>query len=547
MTTKRVGIYARYSTDQQSPKTITDQVSNCRDLMARDHPDWREEGIYSDQGKSGMSGRRLGLQRLLADARAGRIDVILMDTNSRLYRKASRWLTLLEELKYAGIRVLSCDGRIDTDDKNFTMMVLGYAMVNQLQVEAGSGQVHTAHRRAFESGHWVGVIPYGYDAVQHHDGRRRNTRLVVNKTEAAVIVQVFGWFVSGWTVYKICQELNERGIPNKRGRPWNYTSLYPNATRCVGMLANPIFVGAPRWNRTRCALHPVTDTRVPVLRDQSELVVHQDEALRIVPQRLWEQAQRRLRDIAAETAQRRRSKPNGAGPGRKAGGYLLSNCLRCGCCGSPVIVVRSGGPRGALYGCAKRRRDPDACRYFRQLRRDQLEEGVFNALETRLFDDAEVNRILAELRDHLSVARGETELADLRRRELQTNKEIDHLLAAVRRGVVSPSLQDDLSRLEHEKNAVAARIVTLAGRGNVVDLLPRHLDRRQRVLGDIRQLAQRDVIAARTTLQKLIGGTITLHQTSRGQIVANLRGSIAGLLDALDARPVLSDNDCQRS
>src|SRR5262249_44421474 len=124
---------------------------------------------------------------------------------------------------------------------------------------------------------------------------------------------------------------------------------------------------------------------------------------------------------------------------------------------------------------------------------------------------------------------------------------IEGLLAAVKRGIISTSLQDDLTRLERDKGIVASRLAALANAPKIVDLLPGYLSKRRRVLDDIRRLAQRDVIAARTALQKLIGGTITLHQSGRGQIVANLRGSIAGLLDALEARQILSDNDCQRS
>jgi DNA invertase Pin-like site-specific DNA recombinase len=521
---KRAAIYARHSTrGQESANEDREQIANCRRLIAKHG--WQEVGLYSDPGKSGMIARRPEVQRLLADARAHRIDVIVMDSSSRLHRKLHRQLATLEELKFIGVRVISCDGLIDTDHTNFEIMVAGVGMANQVQVQQTSRHVRETLSHLFKRGRWVGPPVFGYDIVRGETG----ARLVVNEDEAAIVRRCFETFVAGHTIYAIVKRLRAEGITNKRGREWSYSSLYSDRTRAIGLFGNPIYAGRPSWGRTRQPLDPRTDARVPRLQPPSERLTFHDESLRIVSDDLWRKAQLRLDAIRAETEARRLRLGNGAGPGRR-GTFVLSTQLVCGCCKSPFVIVRHDG----VYGCSTRRRDKDACRYDRKISRTALEEAIFKAVEDSLFDDAECERVLAAIRERLERRDDEGERQRLRRRLATINREVENVLAEIRRGRASDALRRDLERLEEQKRVVEAELTVPADKGVVVDI-ERKLAKRRQALAGLRRLAREDVVAARAALRGVLGGPVVLHQSGRGVVVAAIRGRIAGLLDAIGA------------
>jgi hypothetical protein len=101
-------VYSRFSSDRQSPTSITDQVRKCREHAERHGWAILPEHIYSDEAISGASTEREGLQRLIAAATdpARPFDCILIDDSSRLTRKLADALNLYERLTFAGILTL---------------------------------------------------------------------------------------------------------------------------------------------------------------------------------------------------------------------------------------------------------------------------------------------------------------------------------------------------------------------------------------------------------------------------------------------------------
>jgi DNA invertase Pin-like site-specific DNA recombinase len=80
----RVGIHARYSSDNQSEASIDDQVRICRARAEREG--WTVVEVYADHALSGATTDRPGLQALVADARKGRLDVVLAEALDRISR-----------------------------------------------------------------------------------------------------------------------------------------------------------------------------------------------------------------------------------------------------------------------------------------------------------------------------------------------------------------------------------------------------------------------------------------------------------------------------
>jgi site-specific DNA recombinase len=101
--TVRAGVYARYSSDNQSDASIDDQVRVCRAEIERNG--WDLVEVYADAGISGASTFRPGYQKLLLDASTGVIDVVVAEGLDRLSRDLADVATLFKHLSFLGVRL----------------------------------------------------------------------------------------------------------------------------------------------------------------------------------------------------------------------------------------------------------------------------------------------------------------------------------------------------------------------------------------------------------------------------------------------------------
>ena len=95
-------IYARYSSENQRPESIDDQISACRKLAKLRSLTISDDHIYADQAQSGARSDRPALAALMAAARAGEFDVVLVDDLSRLARDNHLMLSIIAELPLRG-------------------------------------------------------------------------------------------------------------------------------------------------------------------------------------------------------------------------------------------------------------------------------------------------------------------------------------------------------------------------------------------------------------------------------------------------------------
>ena len=102
----RVALYARYSSDNQREASIQDQGRNLRELAGREG--WRIVATYHD---AAISGDRVilrpGIQAVLADAQAGKFDLVLAEALDRMSRDQADVATLFKHLRFAGVRMVT--------------------------------------------------------------------------------------------------------------------------------------------------------------------------------------------------------------------------------------------------------------------------------------------------------------------------------------------------------------------------------------------------------------------------------------------------------
>lgn len=112
----RVAAYARVSCDKDTMLHSLDaQIHYYRNLICG-NPDWAFAGIYADEAKTATKERREQFQRLLADCRAGNIDMVITKSVSRFARNTVTLLQTVRELKELGINVFFEEQNIKTLD-----------------------------------------------------------------------------------------------------------------------------------------------------------------------------------------------------------------------------------------------------------------------------------------------------------------------------------------------------------------------------------------------------------------------------------------------
>ena len=94
----RVALYARYSSDNQRDASIEDQLRQCRERAVREG--WTIVETYSDRAISGASLIRAGIQSLLADAQAGRFDMVLSEALDRISRDQEDIAGIFKRLRF---------------------------------------------------------------------------------------------------------------------------------------------------------------------------------------------------------------------------------------------------------------------------------------------------------------------------------------------------------------------------------------------------------------------------------------------------------------
>src|SRR5262245_35141404 len=101
--TMRVSIYARYSSDKQREASIEDQVRLCEERAAREG--WKVIKRYTDHAISGASLLRPGIQALMQDAQAGKVDLVLTESLDRISRDQEDIAGVYKRLRFVGVTI----------------------------------------------------------------------------------------------------------------------------------------------------------------------------------------------------------------------------------------------------------------------------------------------------------------------------------------------------------------------------------------------------------------------------------------------------------
>lgn len=285
-------IYARYSSEQQRPASIGDQIRKCCEYAERNGWVVDARHIYTDGALSGVGSDRPGFTALLraALAKPRLFTVILVDDTSRLSRSLVEAVQLQQRMSFEGIRVVAVSQGIDSLHEQAELLFAIHGIVDSLYVKEIALKTHRGLEGLALKGFHTGGRCYGYRTVEAKQG----FRLEVVPDEAAIVRHIFELYASGLSLKKTAARLTAERIPRPRtgkrlAKPfWVYT--------CVReMLRRELYIGRIVWNRSRYLKNPGTNKRVSRPRPKDEWISCERPELRIISDKLWNRVQAKLR------------------------------------------------------------------------------------------------------------------------------------------------------------------------------------------------------------------------------------------------------------
>ncbi|MEY8469373.1 recombinase family protein, partial [Faecalibaculum rodentium] len=213
---------------------------NYYSTYIKSKPEWEFVEVYADEGITGTSTkRREGFTRMIDDALAGKIDLILTKSVSRFARNTVDSLSTIRLLKEHGIEVHFEKENIWTMDAKGELLITIMSSLAQEESRSISENVKWGlAKRSAEGKYSMAYSTFlGYD--KGPDGT-----LVINQEEAKIIRRIFKMFFQGMTYTKIANTFTEEDVP----KPWGGDKWYASTIRSI--LGNEKYKGDALLNKT---------------------------------------------------------------------------------------------------------------------------------------------------------------------------------------------------------------------------------------------------------------------------------------------------------
>lgn len=448
-------IYARVSSDRQrESETIASQTAALK-AYGEGHgyvvpPEW----VFEDDGYSGASLVRPGLEALRDLAAAGSIEAVLVYAPDRLSRKYAYQILLTEELARSGVAVVFLKAPSGTTPEDQLLV-----QVQGMIAEYERAQIAERTRRGRRHKARCGVVnvlsgaPYGYRYVRKSD--HADAWYEVHETEAALVREIFAAYTQeGLTLYGIARRLNERHEPTRKGRGhWDPSTIRK-------LLSNPAYYGKACFGKTvlrprqRMSASERLRLKRRPMRDSANRERPRDEWVEIpVPPLIAEETFALAQEQLAQNkhfARRRTKRPT-----------LLQGLLVCAQCGYTIYRRRDYYRCWGLDGYRHPNRRPVCA--TRALRQDQLDALVWGEV-IRLLDDPTV--VQAELDRRIATARdadpNRRRLEDLTRQHTRVTNSLERLVTAYQQDLLTlEDLRARMPGLRMQQQAITAEIQAL--------------------------------------------------------------------------------------
>lgn len=412
---RKIAIYLRLSIEDEAPagKASMDQresnsISNQRKMLLEyisNHIELKEQEVveFCDDGFSGTSMDRPGVQELLKQVKQRKIGCILVKDMSRFARNYIELGDYLNQIfPFMGVRFIAVNDHYDSREHKGNTIELDTAfqtLLYDLYSKDVSVKVKTSFQNKCANGEYVfGQVPFGYAKSK----TEKNT-VIVNEEEAKIVRHIFSLAEEGMSSTQIAKELIAEHTPTitqmrhperkmaKEHPAWSNTAVR-------GILNNRFYLGEMAYGKSvRKSVGSKSGIAVP--KEEWKVITDHHEPL-VTPEVFAQVSFFR----PEQSTKRKREK------------HPLTGKIYCGGCGYSINYKpqSSNGKVSNHFWCRKHSllQIPDCCTYFRA---DILEEIVLTELYRELmrrgdlikqresleqFQKEELNRLKKELNDY---------------------------------------------------------------------------------------------------------------------------------------------------
>src|SRR5207302_1245227 len=269
---RRCAIYTRKSSEEGLEQEFNSLAAQCEACEAYIRSQRNEGWVlvrtrYDDGGFSGGNLERPALQNLIADIRAGRIDIVVVYKVDRLTRSLADFARLVELFDAEAVSFVSVTQQFNTTSSMGRLTLNVLLSFAQFEREVTGERIRDKIAASKKKGMWMGGnVPLGYDADER--------TLVINPAEAGTVRRIFALYRELGSVRRVKEEADRLGLRTKcsitangtkrGGKPFSRGHLYT-------LLANPIYTGQIAH---KGALHP---GQQPALIDDESWIAVRDQ------------------------------------------------------------------------------------------------------------------------------------------------------------------------------------------------------------------------------------------------------------------------------
>lgn len=370
MKKKRIGAYIRVSTERQvEGYSIEGQITQIEQYCQFNG--YELVDIYADRGISGKSMNRPELQRMLNDAKNGKLDCVMVYKTNRLARNTSDLLTIVEELHRQNVEFFSLSERMEVKNSTGKLMLQILASFFEFERNTILENIYTGqHQRALE-GYYQGNLPLGYNNIP--DNKKE---LMINQHEANIVKYIFESYAKGHGYRKIANALNHKGYVTKKGNPFSISAV-------TYILSNPFYIGKIQFAKYK----DWNDKRRKGLNDKP--VIAEGKHAPIIGKNLWDKVQARKKQVS--------EKPQVHGKGTN----LLTGIIHCPQCGAPMAASNTTNTlkdgtkkRIRYYSCSNFRNKGSKVCSANSVRADVIEKYVMDQILEIVKSDKVLKRVV---------------------------------------------------------------------------------------------------------------------------------------------------------
>lgn len=368
----RVAAYARVSTLKEEQENSYDSQVKYFTTLIRNNPNWEFVEVYADQGKSGVqASKRPDFLRMIEDAKAGKIDIILAKSISRFGRNSLEAQEYAHILKEYDVEVRFEREGLSTFDPQAEMVFNFLTAVAEEESRSISENTKWTYKKLAEQGirHLGNNRVLGYDEI---DG-------VLTPNEQAWIPKlIFERFAEGMCYVDIADELEEKEAERLRCKS-RFTQ-----TQIMRVLQNEIYVGDRRIQK---APHTDYKTKKPKKGEDYESFYVEEDHEGVVSREVWDRVQARLESDRIN---------RDSGIYKRKNSHFLFGRVLCGECGEPMLrrVDKSNGNQSVTWICKDRRKGKkgNGCKNM-IIPEDELLEALTGALGNTSFENLKAVKI----------------------------------------------------------------------------------------------------------------------------------------------------------